>query len=64
MVSLFIFLVIFFKGIKFTFVVIVFTVGSRDRAVGIVIGYGLDDREVGVQVLVRSRIFSPPRRPN
>jgi hypothetical protein len=26
--------------------------------------YGLDDRGVGVRVLVGSRIFSPPRRPD
>jgi hypothetical protein len=39
-------------------------VGSRDSAVGIATGYGLDDREVGVRVLVGSRIFSSPRRPD
>jgi hypothetical protein len=37
---------------------------SRDSAVGIATGYGLDDRGVGVRVLVRSRIFSSPRRPD
>jgi hypothetical protein len=38
--------------------------GSRDSAVGIATGYGLDDLGVGVRVLVGSRIFSSPRRPD
>jgi hypothetical protein len=33
-------------------------------SVVIVTGYGLDDPRVGVRVLVRSRIFSFPRRPD
>jgi hypothetical protein len=37
---------------------------SRDSAVGIATRYRLDDRGVGVQVPVRSRIFSSPRRPD
>jgi hypothetical protein len=37
---------------------------SRDSVVGIATGYGLDDRGVGVRVLVGSRIFSSPRRPD
>jgi hypothetical protein len=37
---------------------------SRDNVVGIATGYGLDDRGVGVRVLVGSRIFSSPRRPD
>jgi hypothetical protein len=37
---------------------------SRDRAVSIATGYGLDNRGVGVQVLVGSRIFSSPCRPD
>jgi hypothetical protein len=39
-------------------------VESRDRAVGTATGYGLDDRGVGVRVLVGSRIFSSPCRPD
>jgi hypothetical protein len=39
-------------------------IGSRGSSVGIAIGYGLDDRGVGVRVLVGSRIFFPPRRPD
>jgi hypothetical protein len=38
--------------------------GSRDSTVGIATGYGLDDRGIGVRVLVKSRISSPPRRPD
>jgi hypothetical protein len=38
--------------------------GSRDSVVGIATGYGLDDRGVEVRVLVGSRIFSSPRRPD
>jgi hypothetical protein len=38
--------------------------GSRDSVVGIATGYGLDDRGVGVRVLVGSRIFSSPSRPD
>jgi hypothetical protein len=37
---------------------------NRDSAVGIAIGYGLDDRGAGVRVMVGSRIFSFPRRPD
>jgi hypothetical protein len=37
---------------------------SRDSSVGIETGYGLDDSGVGVRVSVRSRIFSPPDRPD
>jgi hypothetical protein len=37
---------------------------SRDSAVDIATGYGPDDRGVGVRVLVGSRIFSSPRRPD
>jgi hypothetical protein len=37
---------------------------SRDSVVGIANGYGLEDRGAGVQVLLGSRIFSSPRRPN
>jgi hypothetical protein len=37
---------------------------SRHSAVGIATGCGLDDRGVGVRVLVGSRIFSSPRRPD
>jgi hypothetical protein len=36
----------------------------RDSVVGIATGHRLDDRGFGVRVLVRSRIFSPPRRPD
>jgi hypothetical protein len=39
-------------------------VGSRDSAVGIATGYGLDGSEVGVRVLVGSRIFTFPCRPD
>jgi hypothetical protein len=38
--------------------------GSRDSVVGIGTGYGLDDRGVRVRVLVASRIFSSPCRPD
>jgi hypothetical protein len=38
--------------------------GSRDSSVGIATGYGLDDGGVGVRVLVGSRMFSCPRRPD
>jgi hypothetical protein len=37
---------------------------SRDSVVGIATSYGLDDRGVGVRVLVGSRIFSSPNRPD
>jgi hypothetical protein len=37
---------------------------SRNSVVGIVTGYGLDDLEVGVRVLVGSRIFTSPCRPD
>jgi hypothetical protein len=37
---------------------------GRDSAIGIATGYGLDDRGVGDQVPLRSRMFSPPRRPD
>jgi hypothetical protein len=37
---------------------------SRDSVVGIATGYGLDDRGVAVRVLVGSKIFSSPRRPD
>jgi hypothetical protein len=37
---------------------------SRDSVVGIATGYGLLDRGVGFRVLVGSRIFSSPRRPD
>jgi hypothetical protein len=36
---------------------------SRDSVVGIATGYRLDDLGIGVRVPVRSRIFSPPNRP-
>jgi hypothetical protein len=36
----------------------------RGSAVGIATGCGLDDCEVGVRVLVRSRIFTSPYRPD
>jgi hypothetical protein len=39
-------------------------VRSLDSSVGITTGYGLDDREVGIQVLVGSRIFFSPLRPD
>jgi hypothetical protein len=42
----------------------IFMKWSRDSAVGIPTGYGLDNREVGVPVLVGSRIFSSPCRPD
>jgi hypothetical protein len=38
--------------------------GSRDSVVDIATGYELDDRGVGVLVLVESRIFSCPQRPD
>jgi hypothetical protein len=37
---------------------------SRGNAVGIATGYGLDDRGIGVRVLVGSRTFFFPQRPN
>jgi hypothetical protein len=37
---------------------------SRDSVVGIATGYGLDDQGVGVRVVIGSRIFSSPRRPD
>jgi hypothetical protein len=37
---------------------------SRDSVVGIATGYGLDKGEVGVRVLVGSRIFTSPCRPD
>jgi hypothetical protein len=37
---------------------------SRDSAVGIATAYELNDGGVGVRVLVRSRIFYFPRRPD
>jgi hypothetical protein len=37
---------------------------SRDSIVGRAIGYELHDQGVGVSVLVGSRIYSSPRRPN
>jgi hypothetical protein len=37
---------------------------SRDSVVGIATSYRPDDREVGVRVLVGSRIFSSPNRPD
>jgi hypothetical protein len=40
------------------------SLGSQNNAVGVATGYGLDDRGVGVRVLVESRIFSSPRRPD
>jgi hypothetical protein len=36
----------------------------RDSAVGIATGYGLDDRGVEIRVLVESRMFSSPYRPD
>jgi hypothetical protein len=47
-----------------TYKILVLTAGSRDSAVGIATGYGLDDRGIGVRVLVGSRIFSSPHRPD
>jgi hypothetical protein len=38
--------------------------GSQDSVVSIMTGYGLGDGGVGVQILVGSRIFSPPRYPD
>jgi hypothetical protein len=38
--------------------------GSRDSVVVTASGYELDDRRVGVPVLLGSRIFSSPRRPD
>jgi hypothetical protein len=46
------------------FITITFICRSRDSSVGIATGYVLDDREVGVRVLVGSRIFSSPLRPD
>jgi hypothetical protein len=37
---------------------------SSNSAAGIAADYGLDDQEVGVRVLVGTRIFSSPCRPN
>jgi hypothetical protein len=37
---------------------------SRDSAFSIATGYGLDDKGVGVRVLVGSRNFYSPRRPD
>jgi hypothetical protein len=37
---------------------------NQDSVVSIAIGYGLDDRGVGVLVLLGSRIFSSPCRPD
>jgi hypothetical protein len=37
---------------------------SRDSVVYIATGYGLNGRRFGVRVLVGSRIFSSPRRPD
>jgi hypothetical protein len=37
---------------------------SLDSTIGIATGYGLDDGEVGVRVLVGSRIFTSPCRPD
>jgi hypothetical protein len=37
---------------------------NQDSSVGIVTGYGLDDQGVRVRVLVGSRIFSSPNRPD
>jgi hypothetical protein len=37
---------------------------SRDSVVGIATGYGLEELGVGVRVLVRSRIFTSPCRPD
>jgi hypothetical protein len=39
-------------------------VRSWDSVVGIATGYGLDDRGVEVRVLIGSRIFSSPCRPD
>jgi hypothetical protein len=39
-------------------------VWSRDSVVGITTSYELYDRGVGVRVLIGSRIFSSPRRPD
>jgi hypothetical protein len=38
--------------------------GSQGSVVGIATGYGLEGRGVGVRVLVGSRMFSSPRRPD
>jgi hypothetical protein len=40
------------------------TLRNLVSTVGIAYAYGLDDRGVGVRVLVGSRIFSSPRRPD
>jgi magnesium-transporting ATPase (P-type) len=45
-------------------ITIIVVIMSRDSVVGITTGYGLDDRGFGVRVLVGSRIFSSPRRPD
>jgi hypothetical protein len=37
---------------------------SRNSVFGTATSYGLDERGVGVRVLVGSRIFSSPRRPD
>jgi hypothetical protein len=37
---------------------------SRESVVGIATGYGLDDRGIGVRVLVGSRFFFTPCRPD
>jgi hypothetical protein len=38
---------------------LIFSTGAE-----IATGYGLDDRDVGIRVLIGSRIFSFPRRPD
>jgi hypothetical protein len=40
------------------------TAGSQDSAVGIVTDYGLDEWRFGVRILVGSRIFYSPHRPD
>jgi hypothetical protein len=43
---------------------VLIVLSTSSRAVRIAIGYGLDDRGVGVRVLVVSRIFISPVRPD
>jgi hypothetical protein len=38
--------------------------GSRDGVVSIATSYGLDDQGVGVRILVGSKVFSSPCRPD
>jgi hypothetical protein len=42
----------------------IISIWSWDSVGGIATGYMLDDQGVGVRVLVGSRMFSPPRRPD